>query len=61
MKMKKHKPWFYTECSRFLNQRKQAKMEYLQDTNQSNADNLNNTESEASIHFRGEKKENLKS
>ena len=31
---KLHKPWFDAECSRFLDQRKQANMQWLQDTNQ---------------------------
>jgi hypothetical protein len=31
--LKQHKPWFYEEYSRFLHQRKQAKMQGLQDPN----------------------------
>jgi hypothetical protein len=42
---------------RILYQRKQAKMQWLQDPNQSNTDNLNNTGSEASAHVR--KKEGI--
>jgi hypothetical protein len=34
--MKQHKPWFDEECLRFLDQRKQAKMQWIQDPNQSN-------------------------
>ena len=30
---KQHKPWFDEECLQFLGQRKQAKMQWLQDTN----------------------------
>jgi hypothetical protein len=37
---KQHKPWFEEECSKFLDQRKQAKMQWLQNPNQSNVDNL---------------------
>jgi hypothetical protein len=34
--LKQHIPWFDEECSRFLDQRKQAKMQWLQDPNQCN-------------------------
>jgi len=37
--LKQHKPWFDEECLRFLNHRKQAKMQWLQDPDQSNIDN----------------------
>ena len=37
--LKQHKPWFDVECLRFLYQRKQAKMQWLQHPDQSNADN----------------------
>ena len=43
-----------------LDQRKQAKMQGLQDPNQSNVDNLNNVRREASRHFRNKRKEYLK-
>jgi len=43
-----------------LNQRKQTKMQWLQDQNQSNVDNLNNVRREASRHFRNKRKEYLK-
>jgi hypothetical protein len=36
-------------------------MQWLQNPNQSNVDNLNNARSEASRHFRNKKKEYLKS
>ena len=32
----------YEECLGILDQRKQAKMQWIQDPSQSNADNLNN-------------------
>jgi len=57
---KQQKPWFDEECLRFLDERKQAKMQWLQDPNQSNVDNLNNVRTEASRHFRNHKKEYLK-
>jgi hypothetical protein len=44
----------------FLDQRKQAKMQWLQHPNQSNIDNLNNVRCEARRHFRNKKKEYLK-
>jgi hypothetical protein len=40
--LKQHKPWFDEECLHFLDQRKHAKIQWLQDTNQSNVDNLIN-------------------
>jgi hypothetical protein len=45
---------------RFLDQRKQAKMQWLHDPNQSTVDNLNNVTCEASSYFRNKKKEHLK-
>jgi len=48
------------ECSQFLDQRKQAKMQWLQDPSQSNVDNLNNVQREVSRHFRNKEKAYLK-
>jgi len=39
--LKQHKPWFDEECLGFLDQRKQAKMQWVQDPRKSNLDNLN--------------------
>jgi len=50
--LKQHKPWFDEECSRFLDQRKQAKIHWLQDPNHSNVCNLNYVSCEASLLFR---------
>ena len=50
--LKRHKPWFDQECLGFLDQRKQAKMQWIQDPSQSNLDNLNNVRRDASRHFR---------
>ena len=58
--MKLHKPWLDEECLCFLDQRKQAQMQWLQDPNQSNVDNINNARREASRHFRNKKKGYLK-
>jgi hypothetical protein len=57
---KQHKPWFDKECSKFLDRRKQTKIQWLQNPNQSNVDNLNNVSREASRHFWNKKKEYLK-
>ncbi|PNF33805.1 hypothetical protein B7P43_G10012 [Cryptotermes secundus] len=38
--LKKHKPWFDDGCSKLLDQRKQAKLQWLQDPSELNRDNL---------------------
>jgi hypothetical protein len=58
--LKLHKPWFDKECLGFLDQRKQAKMQWIQDPSQSNVGNLNNVRRDASRHFRNNKKAYLK-
>jgi hypothetical protein len=55
-KLKHHKPCFDKECLGFLGQRKQAKMQWLQDPSQINVDNQNSVRSEASRHFRNKNK-----
>jgi len=57
---KQHKPWFDKEYVDFLDQRKQAKMQWIQNASGSNIDNLNNTRRDASRHFRNKKKTYLK-
>jgi hypothetical protein len=57
---KQHKPWFDEECSKFLDQRKEAKIQWLQNPNQSSVENLNYVRREASRHFRNKEKEYLK-
>jgi hypothetical protein len=52
---KKHKPWFNEGCSKLLDQRKDAKLQWLQDPNEVNGDNLNNIRCEASRHFRNKR------
>jgi hypothetical protein len=54
--LKQHKPWFDEECLGFLDQRKQAKMQWKQDPSQSNIDNLNNVRRDVSRNFRNKKK-----
>jgi hypothetical protein len=58
--LKKHKPWFDEGCSKLLDQRKQAKLQWLQDPSELNGDNLNSVRREASRHFRNKKREYLK-
>jgi hypothetical protein len=58
--LKKHKPWFGQECSKLVNQRKQAKLQWLQDPSETNWDNLKIVRCEASRYFRNEKREYLK-
>jgi hypothetical protein len=48
--LKKHKPWFNEGCSKLLDQRKGAKLHWLQDPSEINGDNLNNVKHEASRH-----------
>jgi hypothetical protein len=55
--LKQHKSLFDEECLCSLDQRQQDKMQWFQDTNQSNMDNLNNLRREARGNFR--KKEGI--
>jgi hypothetical protein len=54
---KQHKPWFDKECVDFLDQRKQAKMKWIQDPSRSNVDNLKNIRRDASRYFRNKKED----
>jgi hypothetical protein len=58
--LKKHKSWFDEGYSKLLNQRKQAQLQWLQDPNEINGDNLNNIRCEASRHIRNKMREYLK-
>jgi hypothetical protein len=58
--LKKHKPWFDEGCSKLLDPRKQAKLQWLQDPSEIDGDNLNNVSCEASRHLRNEKRDYLK-
>jgi hypothetical protein len=58
--LKRHKPWFDEGCSELLGQRKQAKLQWLQDTSDINGDELNNVRRESSRHCRNKKREYLK-
>jgi hypothetical protein len=57
--LKKHKPWFDQACSK-LDQRKQAKLQWLQDPSEINGDNQKIVRREASRYFRNKKREYLK-
>jgi hypothetical protein len=57
---KQQKPWFDAERTQFLEKRKHAKIQRLQNPNQNNVDNLNNVRHVASRHFRNKKNEYLK-
>jgi hypothetical protein len=58
--LKKHKPWLDKECSKLLDQTKQAKLQWLHDPSEIKGDNLNNIRREASRHFRNKKRKYLK-
>jgi len=57
---KQNKPWFDEECLGFLDQRKRAKIQWIQNPSQSNVDNLNKVRREVSRHFRNKKKAYLR-
>jgi hypothetical protein len=46
--LKKQYPWFDEAYSELLDQRKEAKLQWVQDPSEINGDNLNNVISEAS-------------
>jgi hypothetical protein len=58
--LKKHNPLFDEGCSELLDQRKQAKPQWLQDPSEINWDNLNNVTCEAIRYFRNKMREYLK-
>jgi hypothetical protein len=55
--LKKHKPWFDKGCSKLLDQKKQGKLQWLQDPSEINGTNLNNVRSEVSRYFKNKKRE----
>jgi hypothetical protein len=58
--LKKQKPWFDEGYTELLDQRKQAKLQWLQDPSEINENNLNNVSREASRYFRNKKRQYLK-
>jgi hypothetical protein len=59
-RLKRNKPWFDDECSKLIDQRKQAKLQWLQNPNQFNGDDLQNLRRETSRTFRNREREYLK-
>jgi hypothetical protein len=57
---KQHKLLFHEECLKFVDYKKQAKLQWLQGPSQVNADNLNNVRHETNRHFRNKKRDYLK-
>jgi Zn-finger nucleic acid-binding protein len=57
---KYRKVWFDEGCSKLVDQRKQAKLQWLQDPSEANEDNLNDVRQEVSRYFRNKKREYLK-
>jgi hypothetical protein len=47
-KLKHNKPWFDDKCSKLIDQRKQAKLQWLQNPNQTSRDNPQNVRHETS-------------
>jgi 50S ribosomal subunit-associated GTPase HflX len=58
--LENHKPWFDEGRSKLLDQRKEAKLRWLQDQSEINGDNVNNVRCDASISFRNKKRKYLK-
>jgi hypothetical protein len=58
--LKKHKPWFDPACSKLIDEKKQAKLHWLQDPSEINGGNLKIVTREASRYFRNKKREHLK-
>jgi hypothetical protein len=58
--LKKHKQWFDETCLKLVDQRKQAKLQWLQDPSEVNGDNLNNVRREDSRHLRNKKRDYVK-
>jgi hypothetical protein len=58
--LRQHTLWFSVGCLKLLDQRKQAKLQWLQDPSEINGDNLNNVRCKGSRHLRNYKRECLK-
>jgi hypothetical protein len=55
-----YNPWFDEECLKFVDRRKQAKLQWLQDPSIVNEDSLRNVRREASRYFRNKIREYFK-
>jgi hypothetical protein len=58
--LEKHKPWLDEGCSKLFYERKQAQLQWLQDSSEIIGNNLSHVRCEASRYFRNKKKECLK-
>jgi hypothetical protein len=58
--LQQRQPWFDDECSKLIDRRKQAKLQWLQNLSQVDGDNMDNVRREASRTFRTKKREYLK-
>jgi hypothetical protein len=56
----KNRPWFDKGCPKLLNQKKEAKLHWLQNQSVINGDNMHNARCEASRYFRNKKRKYLK-
>jgi len=54
--LNQNKPWFDEKCLGFLDRRKRAKLQWMQDPSQSNADIMNNVRREVSRYFRDKRR-----
>jgi hypothetical protein len=59
-RLKHNKPWFDNKCSKLIDQRKQAELQWLQNPSQIYGDNLQNLRRETSRTFRNKRREYLK-
>jgi hypothetical protein len=57
---KHYQPWFYEECSKLVDRRKQAKLQWLQDPSEVNEDDLSDVRREACRHVRNKRRDYLK-
>jgi hypothetical protein len=58
--LQQHKPCFDDECSKIIERRKQAKLQWLQNPSQVNGDNMDNVRCEVCRTFRTKKGNNRK-
>jgi hypothetical protein len=58
--LKQYKPWFDEACSNILDQRRQAKLQWLQDPRHTKGDNLKYVTCETSRTFRNKEREYMK-
>jgi hypothetical protein len=59
-RLKHNKPWFNDECSKLIDQKTQAKLQWLQNLSQMNGDNHQNLKHETISTFTNKKREYLK-